>query len=162
MKLTLTTIAVAAALLMTGCGGADEAGTEADTAPGETTESDTNETETVETTESDTSDTEQAEATADDLKKKLDVVFEGCDWQQHGDEGKTPLMFACEDHDILFMTGNKSEVKVTTQTIADDMDTPTYASITDTYSVYSYDQGAVNMAWDVLGADSEATPHEVK
>lgn len=162
MKLKLTTTAVAAALLMTGCGGADETSTEADTAPSETTKSDSTDPEATKTTDPAVADTEQAEATADELKKKLDVVFEGCDWQQHGEEGTTPLMFACEDHDILFMTGDKSEVKVTTQTIADDMDTPTYASITDTYSVYSYDQGAVNMAWDVLGADSEATPHEVK
>lgn len=160
MKLTLTTIAVATALLMTGCGGADETSAEANSTPAATTEPEA--AETTEPAEPDTAGTEQAEATADELKKKLDVVFEGCDWQQHGEEGKTPLMFGCEDHDILFMTGDKSEVKVTTQTIADDMDTPTYASITDTYSVYSYDQGAVNMAWDVLGADSEATPHEVK
>lgn len=159
MKLSLATTAVAVALLMTGCVGADEAGTEADTAPADSAESETAE---PAATESDTTGTEQAEATAEDVKKKLDVVFEGCDWQEHGEEGKTPLMFACEENDILFMTGGKSEVKVTTQSIADDMDTPTYASITDTYSVYSYDQGAVNMAWDALGADSDGTPHEVK
>ncbi|MGJ5724870.1 hypothetical protein ACSBQT_10870 [Brevibacterium sp. H602] len=146
MKKTLTITAVAAALALTGCG-SDDTSNEADTAP--------------ETTEADTSGTEEAEATAADVQKKLDVFFDSCDWQDHGTDS-TPIMYSCESEELFILAGDKSEVKVTTQSVADKIESPVFATITDTYSVYAADKGKINQAWDVLGADPDAKPHEVK
>lgn len=132
----ITSITFALALVLTGCGG-----------------------------ESDTTDaaakTEEAQATATDVQEKLNTFFESCDWQDHGTDNN-PIMYSCESEEVFMLAGDKTSVKVTTESIAEKLEVPVYATITDAYSVYSDDQGKINQAWDALGADPEAKPHEVK
>lgn len=136
MRKTLTTLAAVTALLLTGCGGESEA---TDTA----------------------ATTEEAQATATDVQEKLNVFFESCDWQDHGTD-ENPIMYSCESEEVFMLAGDKTSVKVTTESIAEKLEVPVYATITDTYSVYSDNQGKINQAWDALGADPEAKPHKVK
>lgn len=138
MKKLLTVTAIAAAFALTGCG-VDAEATDTNTA----------------------ANTEGAQATAADVQEKLNVFFDSCDWKDHGTD-KNPIMYSCESEEVFMLAGDKTSVKVTTGSIAEELEVPVYATITDTYSVYSDNQGKVNQAWDALGADPEAKPHEVK
>ena len=134
MKKILTTTAIIAALTLTGCG------------------------------ETDTTDqadkTEQAQSTAADVQEKLNVFFDDCEWEKQS-EDTTPVLYPCETNELFMATGEGAEVKVTTESVAKDVSRPVYATMTDTYSVYSTDKGTVNKAWDALGADPEAKPTQV-
>lgn len=134
MKKILTTTAIIAALTLTGCG------------------------------ETDTTDqadkTEQAQSTAADVQEKLNVFFDDCAWEKQS-EDTTPVLYSCESNELFMATGEGAEVKVTTESVAKDVSHPVYATMTDTYSVYSTDKGTVNKAWDALGADPDAKPTQV-
>ena len=134
MKKILTTTAIIAALTLTGCG------------------------------ETDTTDqadkTEQAQSTAADVQEKLNVFFDDCAWEKQS-EDTTPVLYSCETNELFMATGEGAEVKVTTESVAKDVSHPVYATMTDTYSVYSTDKGTVNKAWDALGADADAKPTQV-
>ena len=134
MKKILTTTAIIAALAPTGCG------------------------------ETDTTDqadkTEQAQSTAADVQEKLNVFFDDCAWEKQS-EDTTPVLYSCETNELFMATGEGAEVKVITESVAKDVSHPVYATMTDTYSVYSTDKGTVNKAWDALGADPEAKPTQV-
>lgn len=147
MKKSITAIALAA-LSLAGCGGTDDSSTD-----------DANSPETA--AETATSGVAEAKATAGNVQEALDVVFESCDWQDQGTD-TTPITHSCESEELFILTGDSSEVKVITKAVADEIEVPVYATITNTYSVYGADQGKINQAWDVLGADPDAKPHEVK
>ena len=134
MKKILTTTTIIAALTLTGCG------------------------------ETDTTDqadkTEQAQSTAADVQEKLNVFFDDCAWEKQS-EDTTPVLYSCETNELFMATGEGAEVKVITESVAKDVSHPVYATMTDTYSVYSTDKGTVNKAWDALGSDPEAKPTQV-
>lgn len=135
MKKILTTTAIIAAFALTGCG-------ETDTAT------------------ADDNSIEQAQSTAADVQDKLNVFFDGCEWEEH-DTTDTPVLYSCESEDVFMLAGEGAEVKVMTESVAKDVSHPVYATMTDTYSVYSTDKGTTNKAWDALGADPDAKPTTV-
>lgn len=101
-----------------------------------------------------------AESHATEVQEKLNVFFDDCAWEKQS-EDTTPVLYSCESNELFMATGEGAEVKVTTESVAKDVSHPVYATMTDTYSVYSTDKGTVNKAWDALGADPEAKPTQV-
>ena len=134
MKKILTTTTIIAAIALTGCGETD--------------------------TTNQADNTEQAQATAADVQDKLNVFFDDCEWEKQS-EDTTPVLYSCENNELFMATGKGAEVKVTTESVAKDVSHPVYATMTDTFSVYSTDKGTVNKAWDALGADADAKPTQV-
>ena len=101
-----------------------------------------------------------AESHATEVQEQLNVFFDDCAWEKQS-EDTTPALYSCETNELFMATGKGAEVKVTTESVAKDVSHPVYATMTDTYSVYSTDKGTVNKAWDALGADPEAKPTQV-
>lgn len=97
---------------------------------------------------------ETAEKITDELS--LEIGFPDCEWEKRdGSEHAIVYMTVCESDGLILAAGDKSGVKVWTDSMQDDDDVSGWAVLGEDYSLFAIDKGNALRAYDLLGADGE-------